>query len=166
ASASAPPAKRPKTAPSAPAFGCSALEVPGRVRVRQILLRTWREGTPQPQDPVRRKPVKRSQEQAELQLLQVLADLGSLSGLSLAKGFSAACKASSECPSSLQGGELSGDLGFLDKEKGVDTKRANGQMVKSAVPAAVLKAAFTLEVGELGDLVVSELGVHLLLRSA
>lgn len=146
--------------------GVDAREVPGRVRIRQILLRTWKGGSaPKPEDPVRRKPVQRSPEEAEGQLLKVLEGLLE-SKDNLPKSFTAACRATSECPSSLQGGELSGDLGWLDKDKGVDSQRANGKMVRAAVPAPVLRAAFDLEVGEMSDLVSSEVGIHLLLRSA
>ncbi|CAJ1361495.1 unnamed protein product, partial [Effrenium voratum] len=148
--------------------GVDAREVPGRVRVRQILLRTWRGGSaPKPEDPVRRKSVQRSQEEAEGEMLKVMDGLlASKDGASLAKNFTSACRVTSECPSSLQGGELAGDLGWLDKDKGIDAKRANGKMVRPAVPAPVLRVAFELEVGELSDLVSSEVGVHLLLRSA
>jgi len=146
--------------------GVDAREVPGRVRVRQILLRTWRGGTaPKPEDPVRRKPVQRTQEEAEGQLMKVLDSLREVKD-GLAKSFTSACRSTSECPSSLQGGELAGDVGWLDKDKGLDSQRANGKMVRPAVPAPVLRAAFELEVGEMSDLVSSEVGVHLLLRSA
>jgi len=109
--------------------------------------------------------VQRSPEEAEGHLLKVLEGLLE-SKDNLPKSFTAACRATSECPSSLQGGELSGDLGWLDKDKGVDSQRANGKMVRAAVPAPVLRAAFELEVGEMSDLVSSEVGIHLLLRSA
>lgn len=138
------------------------------MRIRQILLRAWRGGaTPKPEDPVRRKQIQRTGEEAEGQLLQVLDELRqSKDGAGLSKSFTLLCRSSSECQSSLQGGELAGDLGWLDKDKGVDSQRANGKMVRPAVPAPVLRAAFDLEVGEMSDLVSSEVGVHLLLRSA
>eukprot|EP00416_Gambierdiscus_australes_P012537 CAMPEP_0171125718 /NCGR_PEP_ID=MMETSP0766_2-20121228/111856_1 /TAXON_ID=439317 /ORGANISM="Gambierdiscus australes, Strain CAWD 149" /LENGTH=79 /DNA_ID=CAMNT_0011588715 /DNA_START=84 /DNA_END=323 /DNA_ORIENTATION=+ len=78
----------------------------------------------------------------------------------------------SECQSALKGGGLEGDLGWLDQAKDAALKKAKGEpgnprsVVKAAVPAPVLKAAFELEVGELSDFVHSELGVHLLLRTA
>lgn len=136
-------------------------EVPDRVRVRQILLRHWRGAGAEPQDPVRRRPVRRTPEEAELELLGVLEGLAGGGA-----GFSGACRAASECVSALKGGELSGDLGWLDRAKGVDAQRADGKAVNLAVPPAVRKAAFELEVGEIGDLVPSELGYHLLLRTA
>lgn len=85
-------------------------------------------------------------------------------------GFSGACKAISECQSSLKGGELAGDLGWLDQAKG-ETKEPKGKAVvgaavKPQVPTPVLRAAFELEVGELSDLIASDIGVHLLLRTA
>jgi len=125
------------------------------VRVRQILLRHWKGSGPEPMDPIRRKAVRRSQEEAELQMLQVIEGLMK-EGLS---SFSSACKASSECQSALKGGELAGDIGWLDKEKGQNAKQA-------AVPAPVLRVAFDLEVGQLGDLVSSDVGTHLCLRTA
>eukprot|EP00913_Durusdinium_trenchii_P002110 g1949.t1 len=99
-------------------------------------------------------------------MLQVLDELSKEGGATLAKAFTAACRTTSECQSSLQGGELAGDLGWLDKDKGIDAQRANAKMVRPAVPAPVLRTAFDLEVGEMSDLVSSEVGVHLLLRSA
>eukprot|EP00929_Paragymnodinium_shiwhaense_P006384 TRINITY_DN10970_c0_g1_i2.p1 TRINITY_DN10970_c0_g1~~TRINITY_DN10970_c0_g1_i2.p1 ORF type:complete len:572 (+),score=159.38 TRINITY_DN10970_c0_g1_i2:78-1718(+) len=146
-----PPAKRQKTE-----------EAPSKVRIRQILLRTWKGTGPEPQDPVRRKPIRRSAEEADALLLEVLEELAKTGPA----GFTNACKAKSECQSALKGGELTGDIGWLEKEKGVSDKQANGKTVKAAVPPPVLKAAFLLEVGQLSDLVSSDLGSHLLLRTA
>jgi len=147
-----PPAKRLRTAE----------EPHGKIRVRQILLRHWRGSGAAPTDPVRRKPVQRTPEEAELQMLEVLEGLAK-DGLC---GFSNACKAVSECQSALKGGELAGDMGWLAKDKGVDVQQANGRTVRPVIPTPVLKAAFELEVGQLGDLLHSDLGVHLLLRTA
>lgn len=145
---------------------------PSKVRVRQILLRHSRSQAPgagvaqaptRPTDPVRKKLVTRSPEEAELQLLQVLDELLAADSF---VGFSSICKALSECQSSLKGGELAGDLGWLDRVKGTaDEHRSKVQPVKTAVPANVHKAAFELDVGELSDLILSDVGVHLLLRT-
>lgn len=113
-------------------------------------------------DPVRRKTVSRTSDEAEVKMLGVLEGLAQDGCAS----FSTVCKATSECQSALKGGDLAGDLGWLERGIGVDTKQANGKTVKSAVPASVLKVAFELEVGQLSDLVASELGTHLLLRTA
>mmetsp|Transcript_13990 Transcript_13990/g.25854 ORF Transcript_13990/g.25854 Transcript_13990/m.25854 type:complete len:518 (-) Transcript_13990:23-1576(-) len=134
---------------------------PHMVRVRQILLRHHKGTGPEPHDPIRRIAIRRSQEEAELQMLQVLEGIIK-DGLG---SFSSACKACSECQSALKGGELAGDVGWLDKEKGSSTKQAD-RAVKSAVPPVALRVAFDLEVGQLGDLVSSEVGTHLLLRTA
>ncbi|CAE7471884.1 unnamed protein product, partial [Symbiodinium sp. KB8] len=77
--------------------GVDAREVPGRVRIRQILLRTWKGGSaPKPEDPVRRKPVQRSPEEPRDMQLRVLEGLLE-SKDNLPKSFTAACRATSEC---------------------------------------------------------------------
>jgi len=139
-----------------------------KVRVSQILVRCWQGKGPQPVDPVRRRPVARTPEEAEAAVLDALEGLA---GGGRA-GFRGACKSISECQSALQGGGLEGDLGWLDLAKDAALRRAKGEpgnpksVVKAAVPVPVLKAAFELDVGELSDLVHSEFGVHLLLRTA
>lgn len=148
-----------------PAKRLKADAAPSKARVRQILLRAWKGAGPQPTEPIRRKQVSRSFEEAEARLLEVLDGLVADN----CAGFSAACKAISECQSSLKGGELTGDLGWLDREPAEQTKGSQsnpGAAIKSVVPGNVRKAAFDLEVGELSDVVTSELGVHILLRTA
>lgn len=157
ASSSAPPAKRQRTD-----------EAPVKIRVRQILLLHWKGVGPEPVDPIRRTKVCRTSEEAELQMLKILDDLtqGDCSGKALCSGFSNSCKAHSECESARKGGELSGDLGWLDREKGKMVQQANAKTLKTTIPPLVLKAAFDLEVGQLGDLISSDIGIHLLMRSA
>lgn len=142
-----PPAKRHKSE-----------EKSGKIRLRQILLR--HSSAPRPVDPVRGKPVKRSLEEAEDQILGVLDGL-------VADGcasFPSTCKAISECQSALKGGEFAGDLGWLDRS--ADVQKQAGKAVRVQVPTNVLKVAFELAVGELGDIVTSDLGVHLIQRTA
>merc|ERR1712176_534594 len=83
-------------------------------------------------------------------------------------GFSSACKALSECQSALKGGDLIGDLGWINRmhDSSQDKKNQQPAAIRSTVPASVRKAAFELDVGELSDLVSSDVGVHLVLRTA
>eukprot|EP00439_Symbiodinium_sp_Y106_P024253 s3676_g2.t4 len=152
------PAKRLKTASTSPIFSAGTTGTSGQnggkadqVRLRQILLRVAASGPPVT-DPVRRKQVKRTQEEAEADMLHILQSLEADS----MKSFQKVCRERSECQSALKGGELAGDMGWLDRVKGV----------RPQVPAAVLKAAFELAVGEVHDLVTTEVGVHLLQRTA
>jgi len=138
---------------------------PNKVRVRQILLRHWRGVGAKPVDPIRRKNIDRTPEDAETQMLAVLNRLLTEG----CAGFSSSCKSLSECQSALKGGELIGDLGWLDRinDTGQDKKTQHPvPAIRSIVPATVRKAAFELDVGELSDLVSSDVGVHLLMRTA
>lgn len=163
------PAKRLKTASTSPIFAAGTTGTSGQnggkadqVRLRQILLRVAAAGPPVT-DPVRRKQVKRSQEQAEAEMLDILQSLEADS----MKSFQKVCRERSECQSALKGGELAGDMGWLDRVKGVGIQQDRAkQGVRPQVPAAVLKAAFELAVGEVHDLVTTGVGVHLLQRTA
>eukprot|EP00930_Biecheleria_cincta_P100266 TRINITY_DN91894_c0_g1_i1.p1 TRINITY_DN91894_c0_g1~~TRINITY_DN91894_c0_g1_i1.p1 ORF type:complete len:549 (+),score=111.69 TRINITY_DN91894_c0_g1_i1:98-1744(+) len=147
---------------SAGATGASSGGSQDQVRLRQILLRVMAPGPPV-MDPVRRKQVTRSQEEAETQMLEVLQNLEA-DGLA---SFQKVCREVSECQSALKGGELVGDMGWLDRVKGVGIQQDKAKVgVRPQVPAAVLKAAFELAVGEVHDLVTTEIGVHLLQRTA
>jgi parvulin-like peptidyl-prolyl isomerase len=73
-----------------------------------------------------------------------------------ASAFTIQCRAVSECDTALRGGDLAGDLGWLDRDEKKNRK----------VPGPVVRAAFTLNIGQLSDVVASERGVHLLLRTA
>lgn len=139
-----------------------------KVRVRQILIRFWSGKGPHPMNPVARKPVLRKLDEAELLMLEILEKLLAQK----CQNFPQLCKASSECGSALKGGADNGDLGWLDQAKVAALARAKGQplappssAVQSSVPVAVVKTAFALKKGELSDLVVSEVGVHLVQRT-
>ncbi|CAK0879247.1 unnamed protein product, partial [Prorocentrum cordatum] len=69
--------------------------------------------------------------------------------------FTKRCREDSECETAMRGGDLAGDLGWLDR----DPKKN-----KAKVPAAVVRAAFALQVGQVSDIVVSERGVHVITR--
>lgn len=77
--------------------------------------------------------------------------------------FSHSCRALSECSSSLKGGDLAGDVGWLVKP----VERPGERLSKQAASRnAVVRAAFELEVGEISDILVSEDGAHILQRIA
>mmetsp|Transcript_99610 Transcript_99610/g.319678 ORF Transcript_99610/g.319678 Transcript_99610/m.319678 type:complete len:507 (+) Transcript_99610:59-1579(+) len=135
-----------------------------QVRCRHILVR--HAACKQPFDKVRRKAVKRSSEEAEAILLKVLRELeaaGELSGpfasgakaSSVSAAFTAQVRAISECESSLKGGELAGDLGWLDPSKKHDK-----------APAPLAKVAVGLQVSQVSDIVATDLGLHILKRTA
>mmetsp|Transcript_67787 Transcript_67787/g.189213 ORF Transcript_67787/g.189213 Transcript_67787/m.189213 type:complete len:180 (+) Transcript_67787:138-677(+) len=156
-----------------------------KVRARQILIR--HAGGTLPTDPVRRKPVKRSLEEAEARMLKVLVELEADG----CQNFAKVCREVSECPSSLKGGELAGDIGWIDRQKIVVSEAskkttscnlgtssseraaaakaaASARSMRDGVqaPVPVLKAGLELELGHLSDLVLSEFGVHLIQRTA
>ncbi|CAK9065441.1 unnamed protein product [Durusdinium trenchii] len=138
-----------------------------KVRVRQILIRFWSGKGPHPVNPVNRKPVTRRVDEAEMEMLEILEQLIA----EKCQNFASLCKSSSECGSALRGGADNGDLGWLDQAKVAALAKAKGQpggpksVVQSSVPVAVVKVAFSLEKGELSDVVVSEIGVHLVQRT-
>eukprot|EP00931_Biecheleriopsis_adriatica_P067521 TRINITY_DN41642_c0_g1_i1.p1 TRINITY_DN41642_c0_g1~~TRINITY_DN41642_c0_g1_i1.p1 ORF type:complete len:505 (+),score=83.13 TRINITY_DN41642_c0_g1_i1:40-1515(+) len=172
----------PDTGPQEPAAKRQKTDGPlDKVRVRQILLRAWRGSGPTPTDPVRRKQVKRTPEDAEAEMSDVIDKLIADNCAS----FSACCKATSECQSAFKGGELIGDLGWIDREPAEQPKAKTpshvspgavqpksttqsnpAAAIKSEVPAPVRRAAFELDISEMSDLITSELGVHILLRTA
>jgi len=137
-----------------------------KVRVQQILVRYWKGTGAKPNDPVRRKQISRTIEEAEMLVLDVLDRL-SVGGAV----FGTICKSISECQSSLKSRDLAGDLGWLERSKDVALKAARNELVvledvvKYVIPDSVLKAASELQVGELSDLVTSDIGIHLLWRT-
>merc|ERR1712046_357761 len=106
-------------------------EVVPKVRILQILIRYWKGTGAKPTDPVRRKPVSRTAEDAEIVLLGILDKLAA-DGCTT---FTSACKSISECQSALKGGDLAGDLGWLERAKDSALKQAKEQPgnIKSVV---------------------------------
>mmetsp|Transcript_13139 Transcript_13139/g.29898 ORF Transcript_13139/g.29898 Transcript_13139/m.29898 type:complete len:569 (-) Transcript_13139:39-1745(-) len=137
-----PPAKRAKTAD-----GTAQTSAPSQVRCRQILVK--HKHSKEPVDRVRgNKPITRSLAEAERILFEAIVAIENSQGKSV---FTQRCKAVSECSSSLKGGELAGDLGWMSK----------GQ-----THAAVEAAAFALPIGHVSDIIESDEGLHLLWRIA
>uniref|UniRef100_A0A7S1LI91 Peptidyl-prolyl cis-trans isomerase n=1 Tax=Alexandrium catenella TaxID=2925 RepID=A0A7S1LI91_ALECA len=99
-------------------------------------------------DKVRNRQVKRSRGEAERQLRAVLEEC---EGDPKRRAFTLRCKELSECTSCLSAGDLAGDLGWVKPGK-------FGQAFDAA--------AFPLQVGQLSDLVDSELGIHIIMRVA
>lgn len=136
-----------------------------KVRCRQILFKYL--GCKHPTDPVRRRPVRRTLAEAEAAMLRILDALEeSVAGggaAAVEAAFTQHCRAVSECTASLKGGDLAGDIGWL---KLPEVKPGEKLSKDLAAKAVVIRAALSLEIGEVSDIVVSEEGVHLLKRSA
>lgn len=128
-----------------------------KVRCRQILLKYV--GCKQAVDPVRRRPVRRTLAQAESALLGVLKEIDASGDAA----FTKQCRAVSECSSSMKGGDLVGDVGWLARPVEKPGERPSREV---ASRQAVVRAAFDLEIGEISDVLVSDDGVHLLQRRA
>lgn len=127
---------------------------PTQVRLRHIVLK--HKECKSTMDKVRNKQVKRHRGEAERSLRAVLEDpdfgksgVGSLGAKKTA--FTTRCKELSECQSALKTGDLIGDLGWVKPGK-------HG--------AAFDAAAFALQVGQLSDLVDSDQGIHIIMRTA
>mmetsp|Transcript_35870 Transcript_35870/g.80830 ORF Transcript_35870/g.80830 Transcript_35870/m.80830 type:complete len:345 (+) Transcript_35870:572-1606(+) len=114
-----------------------------KVRCRQLLLKHC--GLKHAVDNVRRKPVVRTREQAEAALAALVPRLLS----DVDKEFPKVAREVSESQEALKGGDQAGDMGWL----------ARGKM-----PKAFDDVAFALKEGEVSDVFVSELGVHILQR--
>merc|ERR1711972_1014322 len=118
-----------------------------QVRVRQILVK--HKDCKDPVDKVRGgNSVTRPLAQAERILVDALRAIESSPGKSI---FTQRCKALSECSTSLKGGEMAGDLGWL---------------LRGHSHPAVEAAAFALPVGHISDIVESDEGLHVLWRIA
>lgn len=119
-----------------------------QVRLRHILLK-HRE-CKSVIDKVRNKQVKRSRSEAEKILRAVLEETASDKGH---QAFGKRVRELSECQSCLKAGDLAGDLGWV--------KRGTSKL------GDVFEAAgFALQVNQMSDLVDSEQGVHIILRTA
>eukprot|EP00927_Polykrikos_kofoidii_P051383 TRINITY_DN45180_c0_g1_i1.p1 TRINITY_DN45180_c0_g1~~TRINITY_DN45180_c0_g1_i1.p1 ORF type:complete len:526 (+),score=90.68 TRINITY_DN45180_c0_g1_i1:323-1900(+) len=134
---------------------CASPALLSKVRCRHILLRHSGTTSTGERGP---KP-KRSGSEAERQMLAVLREVET--GGSAA--FTARCRALSECETARRGGDLTGDIGWMDRD---NTKNVDPRGRDAKVPASLLRAAFSLAVGQLSDIITSERGVHLLLRTA
>lgn len=119
---------------------------PSQVRLRHLLLK-HRE-CKSTVDKVRNKQVKRSRNEAERLLRRVLEECeGDVDG----KIFTQKCKDMSECQSCLKAGDLVGDLGWQKPGK---------------LGQAFDNTAFSLQLRQVSDLVDTDQGIHILLRSA
>jgi len=130
-----------------PAAKKAKLAQPSQVRLRHIMLK--HKECKSTVDKVRNKQVKRTRGEAERLLRGILEECENDPDR---KVFTQRCREISECPSSLKAGDAAGDLGWM---------KPGG---KSG--PAFDNAAFTLQVRQLSDLVDTEQGIHLLLRSA
>jgi len=158
-----PPAKRPRAVAAADKAADKAGE---KVRARHILLKHAELKIKiDPKAHLRQKgPVTRPLAQAERELLRLKQLLAKDSSQ-----FPTLARKHSECQSALKGGEFSGDLGWLDRksEKKSDEKQqGQARNLKPQLPSNILKVAFELNIGELGDILTSEQGVHLVQRTA
>jgi len=135
-------------APPAPPPSKRQRTDPKQVRIRHVLLK--HRDCKNPVDKVRSRAVTRSRAEAERLLRKVLeeceADPKRRSAI-----FAQRCRELSECQSSLRGGDLAGDLAWVQKGK---------------MGASFEAAAFALHVGQLSDIVDSDLGIHILWRTA
>jgi len=99
---------------------------------------------------VRNKQVKRTRGEAERLLRAVLEECEADKER---KVFSQRCRDISECQSCLKAGDLAGDLGWM--------KRGDNKLGE-----AFEAAAFALQVNQLSDLLDSDQGIHVVLRTA
>merc|ERR1712232_83154 len=77
--------------------------------------------------------------------------------------FTLLARENSECVTSLKGGDLAGDMGWL---KLPETKPGHKIPKDVAAKITFVRTVLNLEIGEISDIVISEDGVHLLKRSA
>lgn len=124
-----------------------------QVRVRHILVK-HRE-CKSIVDKVRNKQVKRTRWEAERILRGILEEF---EGDREQKMFTQRCRDLSECQTCLKAGDLAGDIGWV--KRGV--VKLGGTPLGDAFEATV----FALQVNQLSDLIDSDLGIHVVLRSA
>mmetsp|Transcript_74091 Transcript_74091/g.176479 ORF Transcript_74091/g.176479 Transcript_74091/m.176479 type:complete len:534 (+) Transcript_74091:97-1698(+) len=119
-----------------------------QVRARHILLK--HKECKSVVDKVRNKQVKRTRGEAERLLRGVLEETD---GEKEHKLFSQRCRELSECQSCLKAGDLAGDLGWI--KRGSCTY---GDAFEASV--------FALQINQMSDLIDSDHGVHVVLRTA
>merc|ERR1719291_124830 len=127
-------------------------ETPSQVRLRHILVK--HKESKSTTDKVRNKQVKRTRGEAERVLRAVLEEC-EVDPKNCAKAFTQRCRELSECTTSQVSGDLAGDLGWVRPGK-------NEQKFGPSFDSA----AFSLQVGQLSDLIDSDQGVHILIRAA
>ncbi|CAE7795835.1 ESS1, partial [Symbiodinium sp. CCMP2592] len=111
---------------------------PSKVRLRQVLLRYA--GSKEAKDPVRHKAVTRSREDAEQKMLKLVDDFMA----DACASFPSVCRSVSECASALKGGQMAGDLGWVDRpdpEAQKQKQEKDKAPPKLPLPSSVLKAA-------------------------
>lgn len=122
-----------------------------KVRCRQVLLKY--EGCKKAIDPVRKKTVSRSLAEAEaamLGALQALEEARVRGGAPAAEeAFTKQCRAMSECTSSLKGGDLAGDIGWL---KLPEVKLGEKVSKEIAQKIQIINKALSLSVGEVSEI--------------
>eukprot|EP00397_Hematodinium_sp_SG-2012_P038307 GEMP01041654.1.p1 GENE.GEMP01041654.1~~GEMP01041654.1.p1 ORF type:complete len:489 (+),score=95.15 GEMP01041654.1:44-1510(+) len=117
---------------------------PTRIRCRHILLKHVESRSTI--DKARAKRITRTKFDAENEIRALLAEI-----LADDTRFSPLARQHSECSSAMKGGDQSGDLGWFSR----------GKMQKPFEDEA-----FSLEVGQISDMVASESGIHIIQRIA
>merc|ERR1712066_971183 len=98
-----------------------------------------------------------------LGVLSALEEARAVGGASVAEAaFTQQCRAISECTSSLKGGDLAGDIGWLRLPEVKPGEKISKEVAQRM---GVTRAALGLAVNEVSDIVVSDEGVHLLKRA-
>jgi len=126
---------------------------PSQVRVRHILLK--HNECKSTTDKVRNKQVTRTRSEAERILRAVLEEWCEVGPENSVAAFTKRCKDISEYPSSSAAEDLVGDLGWVKPGKNEQTFGASFD-----------EAVFSLQIGQLSDLVDSDHGIHIFLRTA
>merc|ERR1719296_67043 len=124
------------------------VEQASQARLRHILLK--HKECKSTIDKVRNKQVKRTRGEAERSLPRILEECESDPQR---KVFTQRCRELSECQSCLKAGDLAGDLSWV--------KRGSNKMGE-----AFEQTAFGLQVNQMSDLIDSDQGVHVVLRTA
>jgi len=127
------------------------VDQPSQVRLRHILLK-HRE-CKSTMDKVRNKQVTRTRGEAE-RILRSVLEKCEADPKTCAATFAEQCREVSECTTCSASGDLAGDLGWLKPGK-------NEQKFGPSFDAA----AFSLQVGQLSDLVDSDHGIHIFIRA-